>query len=191
MRAKEDTHVSLSDLPPVKPLDRTAEPALRARVDGKAKPPGSLGRIEDLAVRLGLMWQPEAPRAERTVLFLFAGDHGLTAEGVSSYPSSVTAAMVRTFLAGRASINAFAAATNVEVRIVDAGVAADLPPHPNLIVAKIRRGTRNAARASASAPDRTKPVCAASAKRLRVLPAVRRRARRSTCSRSLAAAKSA
>jgi len=54
--------------------------------------------------------------------------------------------MVRTFLAGRASINAFAAATNVEVRIVDAGVAADLPPHPNLIVAKIRRGTRNAAR---------------------------------------------
>jgi nicotinate-nucleotide--dimethylbenzimidazole phosphoribosyltransferase len=133
-------------LPLVQPFDRTLEPALRARIDGKAKPPGSLGRIEDLAVQLGMMWHPSEPRAGRAVLLVFAGDHGLTAEGVSQYPPQVTAAMVRTFLAGRASANAFAAATAVEIRVVDAGVAADLPPHPNLVDAKIARGTRNAAR---------------------------------------------
>ena len=133
-------------LPKVQPVDRALEPALRARVDGKAKPPGSLGRIEDLAVQLGLIRNSLAPKVERVVLLVFAGDHGLTAEGVSRYPASVTAAMVATFLAGRASVNAFAAAAGVEIRVVDAGVAADLPPHPNLIAAKIRPGTRNAAR---------------------------------------------
>ena len=132
--------------PKVQPVDRALEPALRARVDGKAKPPGSLGRIEDLAVQLGLIRNSLAPKVERVVLLVFAGDHGLTAEGVSHYPASVTAAMVATFLAGRASVNAFAAAAGVETQVVDAGVAADLPTHPNLIAAKIRPGTRNAAR---------------------------------------------
>jgi nicotinate-nucleotide--dimethylbenzimidazole phosphoribosyltransferase len=130
----------------IAPVDRALEPALRHKVDSKAKPPGSLGRIEDLAVQLGLIRGDLAPKVERLVLFVFAGDHGLTDEGVSRYPASVTTAMVSTFLAGRASVNAFAAAAGVEVRVVDAGVAADLPPHPDLIAAKIRHGTRNAAR---------------------------------------------
>jgi nicotinate-nucleotide--dimethylbenzimidazole phosphoribosyltransferase len=69
----------------VKPLDHGLETALRASVDGKAKPPGSLGRIEDLDVRLGLIQGRLDPRLERVVLFVFAGDHGLTEEGVSSY----------------------------------------------------------------------------------------------------------
>jgi nicotinate-nucleotide--dimethylbenzimidazole phosphoribosyltransferase len=131
---------------PVLPADRACESALRAQIDGKAKPPGSLGRIEDLAIQLGLMRQPEAPRAETCALMVFAGDHGLTQEGVSQYPAAVTVAMVRTFLAGRASANAIAAATGARLRVIDAGVAADLPPHPNLIDAKIRLGTANAAR---------------------------------------------
>jgi len=133
-------------MPPVTPLDRSEEAALRVRIDGKAKPPGSLGRIEDLAVQLGMIWHPSAVRAGRSVLLVFAGDHGLTQEGVSQYPSEVTTAMVRTFLAGRASANAFAAAVGVEIVVVDAGVAADLPPHPGLVGAKIRYGTANAAR---------------------------------------------
>jgi nicotinate-nucleotide--dimethylbenzimidazole phosphoribosyltransferase len=62
------------------------------------------------------------------LLLVFAGDHGLTAEGVSSYPSAVTQAMVATFLAGKASANAFARAVGAELRVVDAGVDADLPP---------------------------------------------------------------
>ena len=77
--------------PLISSLDRALEPTIRARIDGKAKPPGSLGRIEDLAVQLGMIAHPAAPRADKAVLLVFAGDHGLTEEGVSSYPSSVRA----------------------------------------------------------------------------------------------------
>jgi nicotinate-nucleotide--dimethylbenzimidazole phosphoribosyltransferase len=119
---------------------------MRARIDGKAKPPGSLGRIEELAIQLGMISHPAEPRAVSAVLLVFAADHGLTQEGVSQYPSGVTAAMVLTYLAGRASANAFAAASDVAVRVVDAGVAAELPAHPNLTAAKVRMGTANAAR---------------------------------------------
>lgn len=139
--------------PAISPIDMAAEAALRARVDGKAKPPGSLGRIEDLAVQLGLMRHPAEPRGDNAVLMVFAGDHGLTEEGVSQYPSAVTVAMVTTYLAGKACANAFAAASRVDVRVIDAGVAADLPKHPDLIDAKVRRGTANAAREPAMSMD--------------------------------------
>lgn len=138
---------------PVQPFDPALEPVLRGCVDGKAKPPGSLGRLEELAVQLGMMWHPLSPRAGQAVLLIFAGDHGLTAEGVSQYPAEVTTAMVRTFLAGRASANAFAAAAQTDIRIVDAGVAGTLPVHPHLLAAKIAAGTRNAAREAAMSPE--------------------------------------
>jgi nicotinate-nucleotide--dimethylbenzimidazole phosphoribosyltransferase len=147
-------------LPHVPALDRAAEPALRARIDGKAKPLGALGRIEDLAVRLALIAGREDPVVERCRLLIFAGDHGLTAEGVSAYPSEVTAAMVATFLAGRASANAFAAAVDAQVSVVDAGVAADLAPHPDLIDAKVRRGSRNAAVEPALTPQEVETAMA-------------------------------
>lgn len=129
----------------VVPVDRSLESTFRARIDAKAKPPGSLGRIEDLAVQLGMIWHPHVPQGGRAALLICAADHGLTRAGVSKYPSEVTAAMVQTFLAGRASANAFASACGVDVHVVDAGVAADLPPHPGLISAKIAHGTANAA----------------------------------------------
>ncbi|QDL99296.1 nicotinate-nucleotide--dimethylbenzimidazole phosphoribosyltransferase [Rhodopseudomonas palustris] len=132
--------------PSITPVDPTLKATLRARVDGKAKPLGSLGRIEDLAIELALMRHPQPPRADNAVLMVFAGDHGLTEEGVSQYPSAVTVAMVMTYLAGKATANAFAAANHVDVRVIDAGVAAQLPKHPDLIDAKIRMGTANAAR---------------------------------------------
>lgn len=138
--------------PAIAPLDQQLVTAMRGRIDGKAKPPGSLGRIEDLAVQLGMIRHPEPPRGDKAVLLVFAADHGLTEEGVSQYPSAVTVAMVMTYLAGRASANAFAAASNVTIRVIDAGVAADLPAHPDLISAKIRRGTSNAAREPAMTP---------------------------------------
>jgi len=130
-----------------------SEAALRARLDAQARPPGSLGRIEDLAVRLALIQQRPDPRADRIALLVFAGDHGLTQEGVSRYPASVTQAMVATLLAGRATANAFARAVGAEVTIVDAGVDADLTAHPMLVDAKVRRGTRNAAREPAMTPE--------------------------------------
>jgi nicotinate-nucleotide--dimethylbenzimidazole phosphoribosyltransferase len=135
----------MTPLEPVPLLDRALESALLARLDGKAKPPGSLGRIEALSLQLGLIQGRLDPRVERALLLVFAGDHGLTQDGVSSYPSSVTAAMVQTFLAGRASANAFARVADAEVRVVDAAVATSLAPHPALIDATIAAGTHNAA----------------------------------------------
>src|SRR4051812_12783486 len=78
--ARLSSAMTSSAHPDIRPVDRALEPALRARVDGKAKPPGALGRIEDLAVQLGLIRNSLAPRVERVVLLVFAGDHGLTEE---------------------------------------------------------------------------------------------------------------
>lgn len=129
---------------PIEPVDPSLATQLRAIIDGKAKPLGALGRLEDLAIQLGSIWYPRQPRTARATVFVFAGDHGITAEGVSAYPSAVTAAMVATYLAGRAGVNALARACNADVRVIDAGVDADLPAHPELINAKVRRGSRNA-----------------------------------------------
>jgi nicotinate-nucleotide--dimethylbenzimidazole phosphoribosyltransferase len=139
--------------PVIAPLNEGLMAELRGKIDGLAKPPGALGRLEDLAVRIGAMQGRMDPVIGRVRAYVFAGDHGLNAEGVSAYPSAVTAAMVATFLAGKASVNAFARACDVEVKVVDAGVDADLPAHADLIDAKIRRGTRNAAVEPALTPD--------------------------------------
>lgn len=139
--------------PPIRPCDEQHAGVVRRQIDAKAKPRGSLGRVEDLAALLGAIWHPDPPRTEDAVLLVFAADHGLTQEGVSQYPSAVTAAMVATYLAGRAAANAFAAATNVTVKVIDAGVAQELPPHPDLIREKIRLGTANAAREPAMTRD--------------------------------------
>ena len=143
--------------PALAPHDPELAQRLRTLVDGKAKPPGALGRIEDLAVRLGLIQGRADPRVDKAAVLVFAGDHGLNEEGVSAYPSAVTTAMVGLFLSGRASVNAFAAAVGAEVRVVDVGVAAELPAHPSLTAAKVRAGTRNAARE----PAMTHEECAA------------------------------
>lgn len=125
------------------------EVQVRSFLDAQARPPGSLGRIEDVAVRLALIQQRIPPRAERITLLLFAGDHGLTEDGVSRYPAEVTQAMVTTLLAGKATANAFAHAVGADLVVVDAGVKADLAPHPALVDAKVRKGARNAAREAA------------------------------------------
>ena len=127
--------------------------ALEAKVAGLAKPLGALGRLEDLAVQVGAIQNRIDPSVERVRAYVFAADHGLNAEGVSAYPSSVTAAMVATFLAGRASVNALAEACAVEVVVVDAGVDADFDPAAAMIHAKIRRSSRNAAAEPALTPE--------------------------------------
>ena len=132
--------------PLIAPLDSELRTKLQARVDGLTKPPGALGRMEELAVRIGLIQGRLQPEAQRAILVVFAGDHGLTEEGVSCYPAAVTLSMVQTFLAGRASANAFAKATDVEMWVIDAGIAGDFPHHPALVKLSVRRGTRNAAK---------------------------------------------
>ncbi|MHB8283542.1 MAG: nicotinate-nucleotide--dimethylbenzimidazole phosphoribosyltransferase [Caulobacteraceae bacterium] len=140
-------------LPAIAAVDTVLAEALRAKLDGKAKPLGSLGRLERLAEQIGLIQGRLDPAIGAICVQVYAGDHGLNAEGVSAYPSAVTAAMVATYLMGRACVNAFAAVTEVEVMVIDAGVDADLTPDPRLIDAKIRKGTRNAARAPALTAD--------------------------------------
>ena len=134
----------LTDLLTVPALDGALQGALKQALDGKAKPPGALGRVEELAVRLGLIQGQLRPSAARPVLLVFAGDHGLTGSGVAAFPSGVTVAMVDTLLAGKASANAFARVTGVEVRVIDAGVAADLSDRQGLVHAKIAPGTKDA-----------------------------------------------
>jgi nicotinate-nucleotide--dimethylbenzimidazole phosphoribosyltransferase len=141
------------DVPTFGPLDPSLQARLEVKIGGKAKPPGSLGRLEALAVQIGLVQGVETPVIGAVEALIFAGDHGMNEQGVSAYPSSVTAAMVATFLAGKASVNALARACEVSVRVVDAGVDADIAAHPMLVDAKIRRGSRNAAREAALTPE--------------------------------------
>lgn len=130
--------------PAIPPLAQHLAAALLARIDAKTKPPGSLGRLEDIALRLGLMQGTTEPVLRAPTVVVFAGDHGFAAEGVSPFPPEVTPQMVANFLAGGAGINVFARAAGLAVKVVDAGVAADLPAHPDLLALKVRAGTRNA-----------------------------------------------
>jgi nicotinate-nucleotide--dimethylbenzimidazole phosphoribosyltransferase len=119
---------------------RTA--ALR-RLDVLTKPLGSLGRIEALAAQLCVIQQSMQPRIDSPHVVVFAGDHGAAERGVSAYPRAVTAQMVGNYLAGGAAINVLARVHALGLTVVDAGVDADFESHPNLIAAKIRRGTRD------------------------------------------------
>jgi nicotinate-nucleotide--dimethylbenzimidazole phosphoribosyltransferase len=125
-------------------VDNRLTERLKDKLNQLAKPPGSLGRVEEVAIRIGLMQNTLTPRADKALLMVFAGDHGLNAENVSPYPSAVTVAMVKTFLAGRATANAFARGVSADMCVVDAGIAEDLPDHKDLIKASVRRGSRNA-----------------------------------------------
>lgn len=116
---------------------------VQARLDRLTKPPGSLGELERLAVRLALVQGTERPAVVAPHVVVFAADHGAAAHGISAYPPAVTAQMVANFLAGGAAIAVFARALGLELCVVDAGVAADLPAHARLRALKVARGTRS------------------------------------------------
>jgi nicotinate-nucleotide--dimethylbenzimidazole phosphoribosyltransferase len=131
------------------PLDAGAMAAAAARWDTLTKPLGSLGRLESLACQVAGIVGQVRPRLTERVVFVLAGDHGVTAEGVSAYPSAVTAQMVYNFVRGGAAINVLARHVGARVIVVDMGVDAELPALPGLVSRKIRRGTRNFAQESA------------------------------------------
>ncbi|HEV3060450.1 MAG TPA: nicotinate-nucleotide--dimethylbenzimidazole phosphoribosyltransferase [Vicinamibacterales bacterium] len=110
------------------------------------KPPGSLGRLEDVANRIVAIQRSLTPSVERARIVVFAADHGVTAEGVAPYPSAVTGQMVANFLAGGAGVNAIARVAGAEVHVVDIGVASDLGRVAGLHQRRIAPGTRNMAR---------------------------------------------
>lgn len=131
------------------PLDAAAMAAARERQDQLTKPPGSLGRLEELSVHLAGVTGKVPPLLERRTVIVMAGDHGVAGEGVSAYPAEVTAQMVLNFLRGGAAISVLARQAGARVVVVDMGVAADLAPHPHLRSQKVARGTRNLAQGPA------------------------------------------
>ncbi|WP_457336992.1 nicotinate-nucleotide--dimethylbenzimidazole phosphoribosyltransferase [Rhizobacter sp. P5_C2] len=133
------------ELPSITPIDDAAlAQRLQQRLDRKTKPQGSLGRLESLALQLGLVQRSEAPRLDRPQMLVFAGDHGLAARGVSAFPSDVTWQMVENFLAGGAAVSVLARQHGLALTVVDAGVAHDFAPRVGLIDRKIARGTADA-----------------------------------------------
>ena len=114
-----------------------------AKLDSLTKPPGSLGRLEEIAARIVSIREQESPDCANKAVYVFAADHGVTEEGVSAYSKAVTQQMVRNFLANGAAINVLARCARAEVIVVDVGVDAEFEPHKSLIDKKIRRGTRN------------------------------------------------
>ncbi|WP_313950643.1 nicotinate-nucleotide--dimethylbenzimidazole phosphoribosyltransferase [Accumulibacter sp.] len=125
-------------IPPVAAL-----PELQARIDGKTKPPGSLGQLERLALQIGQVQQSLVPALDHPHLLVFAGDHGAARAGVSAYPQEVTWQMVENFLAGGAAINVFARHNGLQLQVIDAGVAHDFGARDGLVDAKIAFGTHN------------------------------------------------
>jgi nicotinate-nucleotide--dimethylbenzimidazole phosphoribosyltransferase len=117
--------------------------ALNATIDYKTKPLGSLGQLEAIAKQIGLIQQTTQPVLCNPGIFVFAADHGITAENISAYPQSVTWQMVENFLAQGAAINVFARQNNCALHIVDAGVNHDFGNRPGLIHRKVKWGTRN------------------------------------------------
>lgn len=132
------------------PIESTADLALTARlqrkIDHKTKPLGALGQLENLALQLGLIQRQETVVLREPQMVVFAADHGIAAEGVSAFPQAVTVQMVGNMLAGGAAINVFARQHGFALQVVDAGVAADLPAHPQLLPRKIAHGTKNLSR---------------------------------------------
>ena len=127
----------------ITPLDRTLEAALRHKLDRKTKPQGSLGQLEQLALQIGLIQQRLDPQINTPTMLVFAADHGLAEAGVSPYPQAVTAQMVLNFLNGGAAINVLCRTHGMRLQVVDAGVNADLPSHPDLLSQPQGRGTAN------------------------------------------------
>ena len=127
----------------IEPLDQAWLSAARERQLTLTKPPGSLGRLEEIANRLAAIQRTDTPVVTKKRIYVVAGDHGVTIEGVSAYPREVTPQMVDNFLRGGAAINVLARAEGIEVRVVDAGVDADLSDRAELIHAKVMRGTAN------------------------------------------------
>ncbi|MDR1109562.1 MAG: nicotinate-nucleotide--dimethylbenzimidazole phosphoribosyltransferase [Deltaproteobacteria bacterium] len=114
-----------------------------------AKPRGSLGRLEDLAIQLASVQNTMTPRHQNKLIVVCAGDHGVVEEGVSPYPSEVTLQQIANFQQGGGAITTLGRTVGAKVILLDVGIKGDLQPHPARIDAKIAKGTRNMAKGPA------------------------------------------
>ena len=146
-----------SEFPPV---DVAAGDAARARQLQLTKPPGSLGRLEDLACWFAARLGNPVPAQPPCEVFVFAADHGVAARGVSAFPQSVTGQMVGNFARGGAAINVLASLEGCRIEVVDVGVASDEAPPAGVRNERVRAGTRDLASESAMTADELRAALA-------------------------------
>ena len=140
-REDRDLRAIAATVEAIGPPDAGARAEARRRQARLTKPEGSLGRLEELAVTLAGISGEACPSIAGRVIFVCAADHGVAAQGVSAYPSSVTAQMVYNFVRGGAAINVLAARARARIVVADVGVDHDFPPGLPIAHAKIGRGT--------------------------------------------------
>ncbi|MEP6825386.1 MAG: nicotinate-nucleotide--dimethylbenzimidazole phosphoribosyltransferase, partial [Ramlibacter sp.] len=150
---------------------------LQRKLDAKTKPPGSLGRLEQLALQIGLVLGTETPQLQQPQLVVCAGDHGLAARGVSAYPGDVTWQMVENFLAGGAAVSVLARQHGLALTVVDCGVVHDFAPReapaalaPRLLRRKVARGTADSSQGPAMTAAQCEVAIANGRTLLRALP---------------------
>jgi nicotinate-nucleotide--dimethylbenzimidazole phosphoribosyltransferase len=146
-----------SEFPPV---DVAAGDAARARQLQLTKPPGSLGRLEDLACWFAARLGNPVPAQPQCEVFVFAADHGVAARGVSAFPQSVTGQMVGNFARGGAAINVLASLEGCRIEVVDVGVASNEAPPAGVRNERVRAGTRYLASESAMTADELRAALA-------------------------------
>jgi len=161
-----------NDLIPTIPdiVDAALAARLQSAIDNKTKPLGALGRLEALALRIGLILGSETPGLDAPQMLVCAGDHGLAARGVSAYPSDVTWQMVENFLAGGAAVSVLARQHGLALTVVDCGVARDFQPRPGLVQRRIAAGTADASTGPAMTPEQCAQAIANGREGVHALP---------------------
>lgn len=139
MNTKDSLHSEQNDI-------RTAA---KSAIDNKTKPPGSLGLIEAVAIQLSTIQNSLSPTIDPARVIVFGADHGVTVEGISAYPSEVTAQMMANFAAGGAAVCVLSASASASLEVIDVGVDADLSQYESIIHQKVGRGTHNLAHTAA------------------------------------------
>jgi nicotinate-nucleotide--dimethylbenzimidazole phosphoribosyltransferase len=137
----------------IKPVSKEWITKAWARLDNLSKPKRSLGYLEEMAARVVAIYEEERPFAGKKAVYVFVGDHGIVAEGVSAYPQEVTALMVKNFLAGGAGINVLSRRAGADVYVVDIGMKEELGDAPGFIRRNIKRSTANMAKGPAMTRD--------------------------------------
>ncbi len=128
----------------IKPVSTEIVSKLQHTIDMKTKPLGALGKLETIALKIGQIQNSLTPQLVHPAMLVFAGDHGIVKDGgISPYPQEVTYQMVLNFLNGGAAINVFCRQNGIEIKVIDAGVSADIEANPALINAKIAKGTKS------------------------------------------------
>lgn len=127
----------------IQPINKSLIDKAYERINNLTKPIGSLGRLEELAAKLFSINEGKMPKSFKKTVCVFAGDHGITNQGVSAYPKDVTYQMVYNFLNGGAAINVFARHSKADIFVIDVGVDYDFKDTEELIIKKVGRGTRD------------------------------------------------